>query len=320
MPLRGVDQMVWADRLQADEGNLRRAIRWFFVHDPAVLPHLFRVLWLFWQLEDHMAEGRAWVEELLPQAATLTDEAQVELALAAAVTAIEVGDDDGALAAADRITQLRDRNDDPFLAGLMDLVVSWILPIVGDYDTALDAAATSLDLLRPQDEPFMIASAVMTLGMLEATVGRHDDARRHLAELEVLGDRLVNNWFTSSARVQLVPMTIQAGNLAETRALLDGALDKDGAGLSTHTVTFYLVAYARLVAEEGDLARAALALGAAEGLRHRAGLRVWPSMRRSEGELLDRVCRSLEPAAFDAAFAAGSQLSQREALAVVRAD
>jgi hypothetical protein len=156
--------------------------------------------------------------------------------------------------------------------------------------------------------------------MLEATVGRHDDARRHLAELEVLGDHLVNNWFTSSARVQLVPLTIQAGNIDETRALLDGALDQDGAEISTHTVTFYLVAYARLVAEEGDPARAALALGAAEGLRRRAGLRVWPSMRRSEAELVDRVRQALDPAAFDEAFAAGSQLSRRDALAVVRTD
>ena len=320
VPLRGIDQMVWADRLQADEGNLRQAIRWFFAHDPQALPHLFRVLWLFWQLKDHMAEGRVWVEELLPRAATLTGEAQVELALAEAVTAIEVGDDDGALAAADRIRQLHDRNDDPFLEALMQLMVAWILPIVDEYDTALDAAATALDLLRPQDEPFMTASAVMTLGMLEATVGRHDDARRHLAELEVLGDRLVNNWFTSSARVQLVPLTIQAGHLDETRALLDGALAKDDAELSTHTVTFYLVAFARLALAEGTPERAALALGAAEGLRHRAGLRVWPSMRRSEAELLDRVRQALEPAAFDAAFTAGSQLSRREALAVVRDD
>jgi tetratricopeptide (TPR) repeat protein len=323
LPLRGAEQMASAERLQVDEGNLRLAVRWFFDHDPAALPHLFRILWLFWQQRDHMIEGRAWVEELQqrPEATGWDDLAQTELAIAAAVSAIEVGDDDGALDAIARLERLEDRIVDPYLAGSAQLMRAWTLPIVGDYDEALASAARALDGFRKQDEPFMTASAVMTMGMLEASVGDHDAARRHLAELEALGALLVNNWFTSSARVQLVPMLVEAGNLAETRALLDEALDPGAdVELSTHTVTFYVVAYAQLALEEGDAQRAAVALGAAEGLRARAGLRVWPSMRRSEAELLARVEAALDPAVFKEAFASGAALSRREAVAVVRGD
>jgi hypothetical protein len=62
---------------------------------------------------------------------------------------------------------------------------------------------------------------------------------------------------------------------------------------------------------------AAMALGAAEGLRQRAGLRAWPSMRRGEAELLTRVAEEIDPEVFKGAFAAGSELNQREAVALV---
>jgi predicted ATPase len=70
-PLRGVDQNRWAERLQAEAGNLAAAVRWYLANDRAPLPHLFRVLWMFWGLRDHLGEARAWVDQLLPTADTL---------------------------------------------------------------------------------------------------------------------------------------------------------------------------------------------------------------------------------------------------------
>jgi hypothetical protein len=90
--------------------------------------------------------------------------------------------------------------------------------------------------------------------------------------------------------------------------------------LSTQTLTFSLAACARLALAEGEAPRAAQALGAADGLRQRAGLRAWPSMRGDEAELAARVARELDPTAFQSAFAAGSRCSRREAVALVRAE
>ncbi len=56
-------QAEWAERLRVEEENLRVAIRWFFNHDIAPLPHIFRILWLFWQMHDRMSEGQAWIED-----------------------------------------------------------------------------------------------------------------------------------------------------------------------------------------------------------------------------------------------------------------
>jgi predicted ATPase len=318
-PLRGTGQLEWATRLQTEIGNLRQAVRWFFTHDLAPLPHFFRCLWLFWQLRDHMTEARAWVEELLSRAATLGDHAQAELAFSSAVTAIEVGDDTGAFSAADQITGLRGRIDDPSLASDLHLVMSWILSISGDYDGALQAASDSLDGVQELDESFMLASAVMTLGMLETTMGRYDAARQHLAELDELGGQIRSIAITSSARVQLATIAVDESRLDEARAFLDKALDaEEDAELLTQTVTFGLVAYAQLALAEGSPHEAAVALGAADGLRRRAGLRVWPTARGSEANLRTQVERALDPGEFKDAFAAGSQLTRREAMAMVR--
>jgi hypothetical protein len=83
-------------------------------------------------------------------------------------------------------------------------------------------------------------------------------------------------------------------------------------------VTLCLVAFARLALAAGDAERPALPLGAADGLRRRAGLRAWPTLRRGEAELLARVRQALGAERFDEVFAAGARLTQREAVAVVR--
>ena len=70
-PLRGAGQRDWCQRLDTDEGNLAAAVRWYLDNDTGPLPHLFRVLWLFWFLRDHLGEARSWVGQLLPAAGSL---------------------------------------------------------------------------------------------------------------------------------------------------------------------------------------------------------------------------------------------------------
>lgn len=166
-----------------------------------------------------------------------------------------------------------------------------------------------------------MAFAALTVGMLEMTLGRHDAARAYLTEVNELGGQFGNNWLESGARTQLASLAVRAGHLDEARALLVESVDtSEDTELSTLTVTFSLVASAQLALAEGDAPRAAMALGAADGLRQRAGLRAWPSTRRGEAELVTRVAQEIDPQVFKDAFAAGSELSHREAVALVRGD
>ncbi|HEY4279300.1 MAG TPA: DUF4062 domain-containing protein [Conexibacter sp.] len=315
-------QAEWAERLRTEEGNLGVAIRWFFAHDIAPLPHMLLVLcqnnWLFWQMRDRMHEGRAWIQELLLRADALEDRAHAEVLLTAAATAIEVGDDDSARAAVQGMRRLEGRVDDRYLDSATQLAVAWTLPIADDFDGALQAATRALDGFREQNDPLM-AWSELTVGLLEMTLGRLDAAREHLTAASALGGQLGSTWLESGARTQLASLAVRSGQLGEARAQLAASVDaSEHAELSTQTVTFSLVAFARLALADGDARQAATALGAANGLRARAGLRAWPSMRRSEAELSAQVGHELDPNAFKDAVAAGSKLNQLDAVVLVR--
>jgi hypothetical protein len=111
---------------------------------------------------------------------------------------------------------------------------------------------------------------------------------------------------------------LRAARLDEARVLLDEALDLSLAARSTPFVTLCLAGYAQLAFADGDPQRAARLEGAAEGLRRRVGLRAWPHLRRLEADLVTRVRHKLGGSKFDRAFSAGSLLTQRQAVAIVR--
>ncbi|HEX5294920.1 MAG TPA: DUF4062 domain-containing protein, partial [Streptosporangiaceae bacterium] len=162
--LRGTGGSAWMERLQAEAGNLAAAVRWYLSHDRGPLPHLFRVLYLFWSQQDLGREAWSWVEQLLPGFGTLNPQAQAELAWAAAVLAGDTGDDAAALAARQRLAPLLPGIQDPFLHAVARLAMAWTLPVTGDYDGAAREAASSLEELRDQDEPVFMAMAAYTIG------------------------------------------------------------------------------------------------------------------------------------------------------------
>ncbi len=313
-------QAEWAERLRREEGNLGVAIHWFLNHDVAPLPEIFRILWLFWQMRDRMPEGRAWIDELRLRADELDDRGQAVLLLISAVTATEVGDDDSALAAVEGLERLEGHIDDPYLESAALLAASWVLPIVDDFDGALQKASTALDGFRQQNEPFM-GWAALTVGLLEMTLGQHDAARANLTEASELGSVFGNRWLESSALSQLASLAVRTGHLDEARALLLQSVHaSDDTELSTQTVTFALVAQAHLSLDTGHARQAAIASSAADGLRRRAGLRAWPSMRPGEGQLVERVKAQLDPKTYEEALAVGSEFTRRDAIALVRGD
>ena len=317
-PLRGDGQSEWLKRLQAESGNLAAAVDWYLARDSGPLPHLFRVLWPFWFLRDHIPESRSWILQLLPAAESLDAQAHAELASTALTVALEVGDDETALATARRLGPLLPGIKDPVLRAVSQLAMAWSAPIAGDFDGALRVATESLEQLRGLDEPFWTALAVGSVATLENVLGRYEDALGHLREARNLGDRLGNTWLAAWSQVHLGTLSILQGDLRQARTLLNEALELSLAASITSGVTLCLAAYARLALAEGDPGRAALLAGAVEELRRRPGLRVWPTLRRAEAEMVAEIRQALGAEQFDQAFSTGARLTQRDAVAIVQ--
>jgi predicted ATPase len=317
-PLRGTGHGEWLERLEAEAGNLAAAVRWYLDHDRAPLPHLFRVLWVFWELRDHMGDARDWVGQLRPAAASLDPQARAELLWTAVATANEVHDDTAALAAGQSLAPLLGGIEDPYLQAMCRLAIGWTSPIAGDVDGALRQVLGALEALRAQDETYWAAVAGLSASYLEITAGHLDDALRHAEEARDLAGRFGYSWLAAWSRVLLGTLNVMRGRLGPARELLDGALDLSLAIYVTRNVSLCLVAYAGLALAAGDPERAALLAGAAEGLRRRAGLGAWPMLRQPEAALLDQVRQALSLDRFEQAYEAGTRLSQREAVAAAR--
>ena len=319
-PLRTAGRGEWPERLErldAEAGNLAAAVSWYLAHDTGPLPHLFRVLYLFWLRRDLQGQARSWVEQFRP-AATLDPQAQAELAWVTAAIAVMTGDDTAALAARQRLAPLLAGIQDPFLHAICQLAIAWSLPITGDYDGALREVAVSLEELRGQDEPVYMAMAASTAGYLETTLGRYDEALHHLREARDLAERYGADWLLAASPVQLGILAVLRGGLDEARALIEEALNLSLAVRRTSLVTLCLAAYARLALAEGNPERAALLKCAADGLRQRVGLPAYPYLRRVETDMVTQVRHRLGAAQFDQAFTAGSQLTQRDAITIAR--
>ena len=127
-----------------------------------------------------------------------------------------------------------------------------------------------------RDEP-SVAFAALTVGMLQMTFGHDEIALERLLEVDEFGDQYGNNWLTATARTQLATLAVRKGDLDEARTRLVESVDSlEGSHLSTLSVTFALVAFTELALTQTDTSSAAIALGAASGLRKRAGLLAWP--------------------------------------------
>jgi predicted ATPase/DNA-binding XRE family transcriptional regulator len=67
--LFGPEQDSWFARLEAEHGNLRAALEWLAAQDEAGQGlRLAGALWRFWEVRAHLAEGRAWLSEMLRRA------------------------------------------------------------------------------------------------------------------------------------------------------------------------------------------------------------------------------------------------------------
>jgi hypothetical protein len=126
-------------------------------------------------------------------------------------------------------------------------------------------------------------------------------------QVRELNKQFDNAWLRVSW-VQLGTLAIMQGQLDDARGLLNDGLTMSLDAESTQGVPLGLAAFARLALVEGTPGGAAVALGAAEGIRRRAGVRVWRHFRRGEAELVEQLKHSLGADRFENAFTAGSGL------------
>jgi non-specific serine/threonine protein kinase len=223
------NQSAWLARIEAEHDNVRAALRWSIDNRAAGMGlRAAGALYLFW-MQRHVAEGRAWLADLLEAPGGPDDDGRaLALATAGALAGVQGEHDlarrllEEAVALA-RLAGVRDGPDagrrDGSVLALALLGLGAVDGFQGDYATARARVEESLAVARAAGDPWGAARSLYLLA--EMASGQGDDAagRRQfeasLAAFREVGD----GWGTAYSLRALGLAAYRAGEHGRARTL-----------------------------------------------------------------------------------------------------
>jgi predicted ATPase len=308
----------WLDQLDDDHDNLRAVLRRCLgAQDAETARRLAAALWSYWYVRGYASEGRAHVTAVLALPVSGADGAsRARVLLGAGQIATTQGDHDIARAwLAESVALYRGLGDRRGLAEAL-LAAGFTARVQEASADATRLLHEALSTARSTGHAFIEAACLHHLGLMAVDVrGDQREARRLLDESLVIYRRLGLPRFISLLLLALGEIARACGDLSGARELLVESLTMmaaTGERLGLHGV---LDAFAGLAMADGQVERAVLLAGAAEGLRRRQGTRSWPVQARQREQWLASGRTLLDDATFESSWQAGGAMSPEHAVA-----
>jgi len=318
--LRGPAQRAWLDRLDREGDNVRAALAWTLAQEsPMPALHLCGLLGWFWNGRGYFSEGRTWLERALARSRPTDRTATRALALNwAGVLAFRQG---AAAAAHDLLAEsaaiFREQGDAEGLAYAL-AVLGVVVLYGGDPAQARALLGESVALFRTVGNRWGVALALRNLGEVAAAAG-DPAAQAVLGESVALFRTVGDGWGLALALNTLGQVTVAAGDAVgaaahfrESLSLFHDLGDRQG-------IAWGLAALGGLAVETGDPARATRLFSAATAVLAAISARLDPVDRTAFERNVAAAQAALDPAAWDAAWAAGRRLSLDAAIALAGA-
>lgn len=310
------------EQLEQVLDNLRQALHWSLTHSaPEAGLRVAAGLTTFWEYRGYTSEGRDWLERF----AAATDAARVpaDVRASAAEAIGKLSNNQGDHRTAERwlteaIALYREIGDLSSSAHALN-TLGGVAFDEGDLARASVLWERSLDQSREAGDVNGILRALGNLG--EASFHSGDIDRAALLEEEslALARQAGNNYFESIQLGNLGNVARERGDYALSAARLREALMLKYAQRHQRQIAVTLEDVASLAAALGEPARAATLIGAALVIRRAIGTpRPKPEQRTTERTLADARSALGDPA-WQAALAAGTSLTQDEAVALALA-
>jgi predicted ATPase len=312
----GQQQATWLDRLEREHDNLRAALRWCVEQAATELGlGLGGVLWRFWWVRGHAAEGLTQLAALLglPGASTYPD-ARAKVLNGAGALAGELGDGDAARAYLTESLAIRRAIGD-------EEGVASTLANLGNEAMQRGATAAaraffeeSLALRRRIGPPRAIAASLNQLGNVAWLDEEYTAAIALFEESLAAFESAGSNWDVGNALSNIGFVALARGDTAAARRRFGASLELWQRLGYRRGLAMLLLGFAALSAQEGHYRGALRLLGAGEALLATAG----GLLPRAERTTVDRAIapgrRALGPAAEAAALAEGRALSPDAAI------
>jgi non-specific serine/threonine protein kinase len=176
--LRGREQQLWLDRLEADHDNLRAALGWGLTADygSGLALRLAGALAPFWLDRGYASEGRRWLERALA-VANGSSSARLKALYGAAWLAHVQRDGQAARGYMDAAERLAIELDDRWALAWIRHLAGRVAYFEGDAASATRLAQQSLALSRELGDDWLIAWALHLLGLAAHIAGDYANAR-----------------------------------------------------------------------------------------------------------------------------------------------
>lgn len=319
--LQGARQDEWITQLYEEEDNMRLALRWFEENNQAVsLMRLTIALFYFWEFAARLAEGRGWLQAAIDAASDVPDMVPPERAARAMRNAGRLAYMQRDVRSAEDLFEQslhvsRESHDRVGIAASLT-GLSLVSGTEQDHDRAESCSDQAVALARELGNQPLLAFSLLASGKAAYERGDLQASRVQLGEAlslyQTVGDR----------RQRAVVTALLGASELDARDY-DSAAGHLGQALAIHHrngdrwfVIYTLINIARLLAENGQQARASTVLGAVRGLERDLGEVVAPIGARVVEQLVKTLELALDRDEIDRAVAEGATLPCDEAVAL----
>jgi predicted ATPase/class 3 adenylate cyclase/DNA-binding CsgD family transcriptional regulator len=176
--LRGMQQAMWLNRLEAEHVNFRAALGWALENGEVEIGlRLVGALWRFWMVRGYFTEGRGWLERVQARSSDAAPALQARAFTGVGSMAWSQGNYQQAIRWHQQALALyREVGDMQGIAfALNNLGIQ--AQYQGDYERARAFLEESLALYREQGDQWGIAIVLGNLGLGEASQGDYERAK-----------------------------------------------------------------------------------------------------------------------------------------------
>jgi predicted ATPase/class 3 adenylate cyclase len=265
--LKGPDQRLWLDRLEAEHDNLRAALgRALERKDGAVALRLAPRLSEFWWGRGYRREGRDWLERTVALAGSVDLAGRAVAEFGLGKFSLDLGDYEAAEAhfgqSLEAHRQLGDTLGEAEVLSALAMIALNRLA----YDEARGLGEDALKLARDSGDRRGAATALRILGMIAREQGEYERALGLLEESMALGYALGDAAWTARVASQMGITHRLAGNAEQARHFLNMSRELHTALGNRFALAVIASNSGHLAFDAGDVTRAVALY--AEALRH----------------------------------------------------
>jgi predicted ATPase/class 3 adenylate cyclase/Flp pilus assembly protein TadD len=314
--LHGPNQARWLARLETEHDNLRAALDWSMLQGAAETGlRLANALWWFWYVRGYYAEGRAWFDLALSQAAEATPLRAKALGGAGYLATYQGDYPAAGRFLGESLALARAREDKPGVAQALKSLggLAWFR---GHFEDATTLFDDSLRLFRELNEHYNVGIVLNNLGTLATLRGEFALARTRLQESLAISRQLGDKQHIALAASNLGVIALREGEYTAARTLFRESLLLDRDLGDKRSICAELEEIGLLAAALKRPRRAARLLAAAEALREAIGAPLTMSTRShvDYDRRIAEVQSGLPPAEFAAVWNDGRAMGTARAI------